>query len=94
MNARHWHVHSFIPGYLCECDSHYPLDAAGRDQSLRYERDSWRDYRDDDPESRVRISGSVRSGSFYIDDPDSIAWNRAIESWECSEPECMEGVGS
>jgi hypothetical protein len=91
MTRAHWHVHSKIPGYLCECDSHYPLDAAGRDASLRYERNTWRDYIADDPEpNRIRITGSVRSGGFSIDDVDSMGWWRIVESWKCSEPECLE----
>jgi hypothetical protein len=88
---RHWHVHSHIGGgYLCECDSHYPYDARGRDQALREERDGWRDYADDSNGRSIRISGSIRSGSFIIDDTESIAWVRYVDAWECSEASCYE----
>ena len=87
--AVHWHVHSTMPGYLCMCDSHYPLDARGRDAALREERDSWRDYAADAPEDDpIVIEGSVRSGRFDI--TAGISWWRAVESWPCQETECLK----
>jgi hypothetical protein len=97
----HFHVHSTLGGgYLCECDSHYPLNAAGRDAALREERDGWRDYAADMNSPRegspscwhIVIRGSVRSGGFVIDDTESLAWVRYVESWSCNDPACYEGL--
>jgi hypothetical protein len=90
MPKRHWHVHSHMPGYLCDCDSHYPLSARERDAELRSERDFWRDYAADSPS--IRIRGSVRDGGYVVDDTDSIAWERHVDSWECFELDCYEGI--
>ena len=92
MTARtHYHVHSTLGGgYLCNCDTHYPLDAAGRDSALREERDYWRDYAADSP--TVRIMGSVRAGAYTIDDTASIAWVRYVESWSCNEADCYSAA--
>lgn len=92
---RHYHVHSTLGGgYLCECDAHYPYNARGRDVALRDERDGWRDYCADAAEygADFRISGSVRSGGYVIDDRASMAWIRYVESWACSDPACYEGL--
>ena len=90
MIRTHYHVHSTLgSGYLCNCDSHYPLSAAGRDMALREERDWWRDYAADSP-TRIVISGSVRAGGFVVDDVESIAWVRYVESWSCNDPACNE----
>ena len=94
MARMHWHVHSYIPGYLCECDWHDPLDAAERDDALKYEKRSWQEYKADVEErgcQRIHITGSIRAGYFHINDPDSLGWHRAVESWECREGECFEG---
>lgn len=83
----HYHVHTTIPGYLCNCDAHYPLDARGRDAALREERDWWRDYAADAPaDDPVRIEGSVKSGRFDI--TAGIAFWRVVEAWLCSDPDC------
>jgi hypothetical protein len=94
MTRAHWHVHSHLGnGYLCECESHPPLTASERDTALRWERDSWLDYiaQGPDPDT-YRITGSIRSGSFTIDDTASMAWARYVESWQCTDPECFDGV--
>jgi len=93
MAKRHWHVHSTMPGgYLCNCDWHYPLDAAGRDDVLREEKRYWVDFKEDSPyPALIRISGSIKAGRFLIEDLGSIAWSRIVESWECREGECYEG---
>lgn len=85
MTASHYHVHSYIPGYVCECDEHYPYRtlAAARD-ALREERDFWRDYAADAPaDDPIRASGSIRAGRF--DYQAGMSWWRAAELWECSE---------
>lgn len=89
MARPHYHVHSYIPGYLCECDSHYAYRTrAEADAELRWERNSWRDYAADQPaEDPIHFSGSIRSGRF--DYTAGIAWWRASERWQCSEPECL-----
>ena len=94
MSKRHWHVHSIIPGYLCDCDWHDPLDAAERDDALREEKRHWQDFKHELEASgcaRIHITGSIRAGGFYINDPDSLGWHRAVESYECREGECYEG---
>ena len=93
MAKRHWHVHSTLPGgYLCNCDWHYPLDAAGRDDALREEKRYWLDFKADAERPQgIRITGSIRDGYFDIDDIDSLGWSRYVESWECREGECYEG---
>lgn len=89
----HFHVHSSIgSGYLCECDSHTPMNARERDAALRWERDQWRDYiaqAPDDGTTDYRITGSVRAGRFDIDDRASFGWSRVVRSWSCSDPDCM-----
>lgn len=85
---RHWHVHTHTPGYLCECDSHEPLDARGRDAALRFERDCWLDGWGD----RLIIRGSIRKGGYVMTLHDSPYWERWTEAWECTEPECWEGI--
>lgn len=94
MTKRHWHVHSIIPGYLCNCDWHAPLDAAERDDALRAEKRYWQDFKYEVEEygcARIRITGSIREGGYDIDNIDSTGWRRSIESWECREDECYEG---
>ena len=91
MTARvHWHVHSELGmGYLCECDSHWPMTARERDTALRYERDSWRDYVAEGPaDDRPRITGSARAGWFDID--GGSGWHRQVRAWSCQEAECLE----
>lgn len=94
MIRAHWHVHSVMPGYLCECDRHYPLSARERDSALRYERDAWRDYvyegNTDDGYPAYIITGSIRSGRFDI--TGGVAFWRAVESWRCTERECLEDI--
>lgn len=87
MNA-HYHVHSSLGnGYLCECDEHYPLTARERDAALRGERDSWRDYIAQAPDDGAdyHITGSIKSGGFFIDDRASLGWSRTVSSWSCNE---------
>lgn len=93
MARTHWHVHSTIPGYMCSCDWHAALTAAERDDALREEKAYWQDYKADVESCglfKVRITGSIRAGGFYINDPDSMGWHRAVESWACTAGECIE----
>ena len=93
MARAHYHVHSSLGnGYLCECDNHYPYDAAGRDAALRDEARYWRDYAAEvnaDPTlrgiSHIVVRGSVRAGWFAIDDTLSRSWARYVDSWACTE---------
>ena len=93
MTARaHWHVHSELGyGYLCGCDSHWPMTARARDRALREERDFWRDWVAEGPEDdRSRITGSVRARWFDID--GGTAWHRQVRAWKCAEAECLEDL--
>jgi hypothetical protein len=86
--GRHYHVHTYIPGYLCECDEHYPMSRAQADSSLRDERETMLDYAADSPaDDPIRKSGSVRAG--YFDWEAGIGWYRRSERWACSEAECL-----
>jgi hypothetical protein len=92
LEREHWHVHTHLGGgYLCSCDRHYPLTAAERDEALRDERDAWQDFKwQGERPQDIRITGSVRSGHFTITDTASIAWERYVDAFKCSEAECLK----